>query len=114
MKDERLATLQQLLNAQQTAFNLSMVGRTVPVLLDRRGRRPGQLMGRSPWMQSVPVAASERLFGTVAEVEVTGVRANSLAGRIRTVDGMPSPGPDAPEPGAVEAPRRPESVEARA
>ena len=72
VKDERLATLQQLLNAQQTAFNLSMVCRTVPVLLDRRGRRPGQLMGRSPWMQSVPVAASERLFGTVAEVEVTG------------------------------------------
>jgi tRNA-2-methylthio-N6-dimethylallyladenosine synthase len=109
VKEERLAALQQLLNEQQTAFNLSMLGHTVPVLLDRRGKHRGQLMGRSPWMQSVPVAAPERLFGTVVEVEVTGARANSLAGRIATVDGA-----TASEPDAVGASPRPEIEEVRA
>jgi tRNA-2-methylthio-N6-dimethylallyladenosine synthase len=84
VKEERHAALQQLLNAQQVAFNEGMVGRLVPVLLDRRGKRPGQLMGRSPWMQSVPVAAPERLMGAILDVRVTAAHANSLAGTVET------------------------------
>jgi len=87
VKNERLATLQQLLNAQQVAFNESIVGRTVPVLLDRTGRRAGQLMGRSPYMQSVPVTAPQRLAGTVVDVRITAARANSLAGELVLADG---------------------------
>ncbi len=86
VKKERLAALQQLVNAQQVAFNMDMVGRTVPVLLDRRGHRAGQLMGRSPWMQSVPVAAPDRLMGTIVEVRVSAARENSLAGEIETTE----------------------------
>ena len=61
----------------------------MPVLFDRRGKRPGQLQGRSPWMQSVHVdvgtVASDRLFGRIAEVEVTAATQNSLTGAVATV-----------------------------
>ncbi|MEO3434855.1 tRNA (N6-isopentenyl adenosine(37)-C2)-methylthiotransferase MiaB [Inquilinus sp. CAU 1745] len=83
-KSDRLAALQQLLNEQQIAFNRSTVGRTIPVLLDRRGKREGQLVGRSPHMQSVYLTAPDRLFGTVAEVCITDAFANSLTGGIVT------------------------------
>ncbi|PWC41365.1 (dimethylallyl)adenosine tRNA methylthiotransferase [Azospirillum sp. TSO22-1] len=84
VKSERLAALQQLLDAQQAAFNAGFVGRTVPVLFDRPGKRPGQLMGRSPHMQSVYVQASERLVGTIADVRIEAAYANSLAGTVET------------------------------
>ena len=89
IKTERLAALQQLLNAQQEAFNRAMIDRVLPVLLDRPGRNGTQLHGRSPYMQSVHVEAPARLFGHVAGVRVTGVQPNSLSGRIETVDGQP-------------------------
>ena len=82
VKEERLAALQQLLGEQQRAFNGAMIGHRVPVLFDRRGKRAGQLLGRSPWMQAVPVTAPDRLLGQVAEVEITDAHANSLAGRV--------------------------------
>jgi tRNA-2-methylthio-N6-dimethylallyladenosine synthase len=85
---ERLASLQQLLNAQQVAFNEAAVGRTMAVLLDRTGKRPGQLMGRSPYMQSVPVNAPQRLAGTVVDVRITAAHANSLAGELVLADGV--------------------------
>jgi tRNA-2-methylthio-N6-dimethylallyladenosine synthase len=88
VKTERLAMLQQLLNAQQVAFNESCVGRVLPVLLDREGRREGQLIGRSPYMQSVPVAASQRLAGTTVDVRITAAHANSLAGEMVLADGI--------------------------
>jgi tRNA-2-methylthio-N6-dimethylallyladenosine synthase len=103
VKEERLAALQQLLNAQQVAFNQSMVGRTVPVLLDRRGRRAGQLLGRSPWMQSVPVEAPGRLLGSTVEVEITAARANSLAGTLAAAGTAAVPQPSAVEATVVEA-----------
>jgi len=88
-KDDRLQALQQLLGEQQRAFNAATTGRRVPVLFDRRGKRPGQLQGRSPWMQSVHVdvgtVASDRLFGRIAEVEVTAATQNSLTGAVATV-----------------------------
>ncbi|MEX2451734.1 MAG: tRNA (N6-isopentenyl adenosine(37)-C2)-methylthiotransferase MiaB [Rhodospirillales bacterium] len=80
VKSARLQALQALLNTQQRAFNESMVGKTVPVLFDRRGRAAGQLIGRSPYMQSVHVAGPDDLFGRIADVRINAGFANSLAG----------------------------------
>ena len=80
IKAERLEALQELLGDQQTAFNESCAGRTMAVLLERRGRRPGQLVGRSPYMQPVHVAAAESMIGTVCDLRIEAGYANSLAG----------------------------------
>jgi len=80
VKSERLDALQALLNAQQQAFNAACVGRVLNVLLDRPGRRPGQLVGRSPYMQPVHAQAPESVFGTVQPLRITDGFANSLAG----------------------------------
>jgi tRNA-2-methylthio-N6-dimethylallyladenosine synthase len=80
IKVERLTALQDLLNAQQLAFNQSCVGRILPVLLDRPGKFPGQLVGRSPYMQPVHADGSADLFGTIADLRVEAGYANSLSG----------------------------------
>ena len=79
-KSERLAMLQELLSAQQRAFNQASVGQVVPVLLDRHGKRPGQLQGRSPSMQSVFVAANKAHYGSIVDVHIDDAFANSLTG----------------------------------
>ena len=86
VKDSRLAELQSLLWDQTRAFNQTCVGRTMAVLLDRPGRRPGQLVGRSPYMQAVHVDNAEGLLGRVAEVRVTAVHPNSLAAELVDVE----------------------------
>jgi tRNA-2-methylthio-N6-dimethylallyladenosine synthase len=80
VKTERLARLQDLLNAQQLAFNRACVGRVLPVLLDRTGKHPGQMVGRSPYMQPVHVSAPDSFFGTIADLRIEAGYANSLAG----------------------------------
>ena len=82
VKAGRLAALQQLLNAQQAAFNHACIGRTMPVLLDRPGRKPGQLVGRSPWMQAVHAAAPAGRLGSIADIAIGRATANSLAGHL--------------------------------
>ena len=82
VKAERLAMLQQLLSEQQIAFNRGCVGRELDVLLEAEGRRPGQLLGRSPFMQAVHVAAPARLKGRILPVRIEGAHPNSLAGRL--------------------------------
>lgn len=89
VKAERLAALQSLLDAQQVAFNTASVGRTVPILFERAGRRPGQLVGRSPYMQAVHVGAPSALTGAIADVNLTAARRNSLAGELVTEGGGP-------------------------
>jgi tRNA-2-methylthio-N6-dimethylallyladenosine synthase len=84
VKSERLAMLQSLLNEQQLSFNLSKIGTRMSVLLERKGRMPGQLIGRSPYMQSVHLEAPTRLLGTIAEVEVVDAKANSVEAQIIT------------------------------
>jgi len=79
-KSERLARLQALLNSQQLAFNRSCVGRRLPVLLERPGRRPGQSVGRSPFMQAVHVDARTAGTGALIEVEILSAGPNSLSG----------------------------------
>jgi tRNA-2-methylthio-N6-dimethylallyladenosine synthase len=82
VKTERLQRLQSLLNAQQQAFNLSCVGRTLPVLLDRLGRHPGQLVGRSPYLQPVHLSGGGLKLGEIVAALVDGVGSNSLSAHI--------------------------------
>jgi len=83
-KERRLATLQQLLEAQRQAFNSATVGRRFAVIFDKPGRRPGQLIGRTPYMQSVHADVDASRMGELTEIEITGVKPNSLAGRVVT------------------------------
>jgi tRNA-2-methylthio-N6-dimethylallyladenosine synthase len=84
VKAERLQRLQSLIVEQQIAFNRSCKGMTLPVLFDRRGRKDTQLVGRSPYLQSVHVAqAPEELFGQIADVEIEAGFQNSLRGRLK-------------------------------
>lgn len=83
---ERLQRLQGLLNEQQIDFNKKSVGLILPVLFDRKGKREGQLVGRSPFNQSVFVEANERLMHTIADVNITEGFDNSLTGNIATVE----------------------------
>jgi len=82
VKAERLAALQALLTEQQQHFNAASLGREVPVLFEKRGRHPGQLVGRSPYLQAVHAAAPEHLVGTLAPVRLVRVERNSLAGEL--------------------------------
>jgi tRNA-2-methylthio-N6-dimethylallyladenosine synthase len=93
VKAERLAMLQTLLNEQQLAFNRASVGRRMAVLFEQAGRRPGQLVGRSPYMQSVHVEAPKRLLGQVLDCVIEAGHPNSLAGRILTDSWQEAQGP---------------------
>jgi len=79
-KSERLARLQELLNGQQQAFNRGCVGKRLPVLFERPGKRDGQLVGRSPYMQAVHAEAGAAGIGDLAEVEILAAGPNSLSG----------------------------------
>jgi tRNA-2-methylthio-N6-dimethylallyladenosine synthase len=81
-KDDRLQRLQALLAAQQAEFNASSVGRILPVLFEKPGRHPGQIIGRSPYLQGVHVTASQSLVGRIAPVAITRAERNSLAGAL--------------------------------
>ncbi len=83
VKAERLARLQELVNKQTTDFHASCVGRTLPVLIERVGRMPGQVGGRSPYLQAVHLEGSTDLIGSIHEVEIIGTSTNSLVGRLR-------------------------------
>ena len=80
MKVERLARLQAEIDRHQAAFNGNCVGRTLDVLFEKPGRLPGQLVGRSPYLQPVNVMADAALIGELAAVTITRAGANSLFG----------------------------------
>ncbi len=82
VKIARLYALQDLLNEQQRAFNTAAVGRTLPILFDCEGRKPGQLLGRSPYMQAVHVEAAPEMIGRIEDVYIADAGANSLKGVI--------------------------------
>ena len=77
----RLHALQALIRAQQTAFNASALGRTLEVLVEKRGREPGQIGGKSPYLQAVHFDGPETLVGQIVPVEIIGLLSNSLTGR---------------------------------
>ncbi len=86
VKSERLQRLQALLNEQQLRFNRSFEGKTIPVLLEREGKKDGQLIGRSPFMQSVFLQSPPHRIGRIAEVTIEEGNANSLRGRLKPGD----------------------------
>ncbi len=83
VKTERLYRLQDLVNAQTTAFHQSCVGKVLPVLIERPGRMPGQVGGRSPYLQAVHLEGSAELIGSIHPVEIVGTSTNSLVGRLK-------------------------------
>jgi tRNA-2-methylthio-N6-dimethylallyladenosine synthase len=82
VKAERLAVLQALLHEEQRAFNEACVGRVLPVLFEKPGRHDGQLVGRSPYLQSVHAEAGRELIGEIVPVTIRAALPNSLAGAI--------------------------------
>jgi tRNA-2-methylthio-N6-dimethylallyladenosine synthase len=93
VKAERLARLQALLEERQHAFSRSRVGTVAEILFERRGRRPGQIVGRSPWLLPVQVEGDPGLIGTIGRVAITEAGTNSLFGRL--VDARPAMAPEA-------------------
>jgi tRNA-2-methylthio-N6-dimethylallyladenosine synthase len=77
--DDRLQRLQSLINEQQHDFNRASIGRITDVLLEKPGRKPGQLVGKSPWLQSVHVECDVPI-GSLIDVEIISAGPNSLAG----------------------------------
>jgi tRNA-2-methylthio-N6-dimethylallyladenosine synthase len=82
VKVERLARLQAEIDRNQTAFNAGCVGRTFDVLFEKPGRLPGQLVGRSPYLQPVQAMAPAALIGDVRAVTITRTGTNSLFGEL--------------------------------
>ncbi len=83
--DERLQRLQAAVNRDQYAFNQASVGRVCDVLVERRGKLPGQWLGKSPWLQSVHIikdSGEDFAVGDIATVEMVQAGPNSLTGRI--------------------------------
>jgi tRNA-2-methylthio-N6-dimethylallyladenosine synthase len=78
--DARLQRLQATLNRHQLAFNEATVGRTCDVLIERAGKLPGQMLGKSPWLQSVYLE-TDAIIGDLVTVDIVAGYANSLAGR---------------------------------
>lgn len=79
--DERLQRLQAALNASQLAFNQASLGKRCTVLVERKGKHPGQWLGKSPWLQSVHFTG-EAAIGDLVEVELVEAGPNSLSARL--------------------------------
>ena len=79
-KSARLSELQALIHAQQTDFNAAQLGRHLAVLVEKPGREPGQLVGRSPYLQAVHIQAGPELIGQIIDTHITAIGTNSLSG----------------------------------
>jgi tRNA-2-methylthio-N6-dimethylallyladenosine synthase len=83
-KHERLLALQGLIDGHRRAFDRAMVGRRLPVLFEGKGRKPGQVTGRSPYLQPVYVEGPEALVGQIAPVDILAASPNSLTGVMKS------------------------------
>ncbi|WP_028877809.1 tRNA (N6-isopentenyl adenosine(37)-C2)-methylthiotransferase MiaB [Terasakiella pusilla] len=81
--NERLQVLQKLLVDIQTKFNEDCIGKEFPILLERVGRKDGQLVGRSPYMQPVHVEAPVDLIGQIRDLKIVSARPNSLGAELK-------------------------------
>ncbi|MFT7040364.1 MAG: tRNA-2-methylthio-N6-dimethylallyladenosine synthase [Paracoccaceae bacterium] len=79
---ERLSRLQALIAEHQRDFQTSMIGRRLPVLIEKPGRMPGQMVGRSAWLQAVHLDISPDMAGKIVPVDIIATAANSLSGRL--------------------------------
>jgi len=93
VKSERLTRLQTILDRQRQTFNARMTGRTLDVLIEKRGRHAGQIAGKSPYLQAVQIEGSLDRIGEIVRAEIVSAGANSLFGRLL------------PDRAACEAPR---------
>jgi tRNA-2-methylthio-N6-dimethylallyladenosine synthase len=84
VKGERLARLQDRLEVHRQAFNRGTIGRTVDVLLEKPGRHPGQLAGKSPYLQAVQMQGEGYSVGDIVPARITGAASNSLFGEAVT------------------------------
>ena len=80
VKKQRLAILQAQIEQSRRAFDAATVGRRLPVLFESKGRKPGQIAGRSPYLQAVYLEGPETLIGRIAEVDISAAGPNSLTG----------------------------------
>jgi tRNA-2-methylthio-N6-dimethylallyladenosine synthase len=80
--DERLVRLQELIDSQQSAFNRAMIGRTVDVLFERAARNPGQIVGRTAYLQPAHVMAPPDIIGQVLPVKIESLERYSLLGEL--------------------------------
>jgi len=83
--DERLVRLQELIDSQQSAFNKAAIGTTVDVLFERTARNPGQIVGRTAYLQPAHVMASPDIIGQVLPVRLDSLERYSLLGALATV-----------------------------
>jgi tRNA-2-methylthio-N6-dimethylallyladenosine synthase len=81
---ERLHALQALIETQAQAFDQGLVGRRLEVLIERKGRKPGQIAGRSPYLQAVHGDGPEHLIGDIVAVDIVSAGPNSLNGVIKS------------------------------
>ena len=88
--DERLYRLQERIEHHRQAFNAAMVGREVEVLLERAGRYPGQLAGKSPYLQAVQIESETNRIGEIVRVVIERTSTNSLFGRLLGTAEAPS------------------------
>ena len=79
VKADRLARLQALLARQQAAFQRAQVGRVLPVLVEKPGRDPGQVAGKSPYLSAVHLAGRPELIGRIVPARITAAVRNSLS-----------------------------------
>jgi tRNA-2-methylthio-N6-dimethylallyladenosine synthase len=89
VKSERLQRLQAAITRRQRAFNAGFADRELDVLLEKPGKLPGQLVGKSPYLQAVQVMAPRSLLGEIARVTITEVGSNSLFGARSEQAGAP-------------------------
>ena len=77
--DHRLQRLQARLAQHSQKFNRNCIGRDMRILIDRTGRKPGQMIGKSPWLQSVFAETPARI-GDMVDVHIKQALPNSLGG----------------------------------
>ncbi len=80
--DERLVRLQELIDSQQSAFNVAAIGNTVDVLFERAARNPGQIVGRTAYLQPAHVMASPDIIGQILPVRIESLERYSLLGQL--------------------------------
>ena len=85
VKSERLDALQKLLLGQQDDANIAAIGKTLPVLFEKPGRELNQFVGRTPYLQPVHAQGEAGLIGTLRDVRIEALTANSLKGSLQGV-----------------------------
>ena len=86
VKAERLQRLNTLIERQRQAFNGAQIGRTLNVLIERKGRYTGQVGGRSPYLQAVHLDGPERLIGQIVPVKIATLGPNALSGHLEILE----------------------------